>query len=454
MLKLRTWREKKRPHNPNNLISNDGKRSGSGGFRFNFFELGGAVGDLGTLLPLSIALISLNRMDPTSVFLVVGLTYILVGLFYQLPVPVQPLKAVSAIAIAMGLSASVVSASGLLMAVILLGLAVAGIMGPMARLFPKAIVRGIQLGLALILLKAGISLISRQQIVAGGGNVVINLAGVSLSMGWFLAVFMAVVFVLLLRNGRFPASLAVLGAGAVIGLFWGSLPGLRDVKMGLSFPTLAVPSFSDLSTAFILLVIPQIPLTLGNAVFAAADTAKTYYGANAQRVSHRNLLTTMGIGNALAGFLGGVPVCHGSGGFTAHFRLGARTGAAPLAIGGMLLVLAIFVDGNVLPILALIPYSTLGVLVAFVGIQHGLFIRDLKNIPEIVVALCVAVIAFVTTNLAIGFGTGMLIYGLIRLLSRGNRGPLSFGILRTRKNSVSVVPSPPAAVVGTVRTEP
>ena len=96
-------------------------------FRFNLHELGGAVGDLGVLLPLTIALITLNHMNATSVFLVVGLAYIASGLFYRLPVPVQPLKAVAAIAIAGGLSASVISASGLLMAVFLLLMAGTGI---------------------------------------------------------------------------------------------------------------------------------------------------------------------------------------------------------------------------------------------------------------------------------------------------------------------------------------
>ncbi len=95
-------------------------------FRFTLFELGGALGDLGTLLPLIVALIALNHMNATSVFFVVGLAYIAAGLFYRLPMPVQPLKAVAAIAIAGGLSASVISASGLVMAAFLLLLAGTG----------------------------------------------------------------------------------------------------------------------------------------------------------------------------------------------------------------------------------------------------------------------------------------------------------------------------------------
>ncbi len=380
------------------------------------WELGGALGDLGTLLPLSVALISLNHMDPTGVFLVVGLTYVLAGIVYRLPVPVQPLKAVAAIAIATGLPAGVVSASGLLMAAFLLLVAVTGIVRPMARLFPKAIVRGIQLGLAMLLIKAGLSLVAKRPVIAGGDDALVSIANVSVPVGWLMAIAASVVFFLFLRRRWVPASLVLLGMGAIAGLFWGSVPGLTTLRMGLSFPAFSVPGIPDLSAAMVLLVIPQIPLTLGNAVFASADAARTYYGPKARGVTHRNLLTTMGIGNALAGILGGAPVCHGSGGFTAHHRLGARTGAAPLMIGGMLIALAIFVDGNVLPILAMIPYAVLGVLVVFVGVQHGLLVRDLSSRPEIAVAVLVAVVALATANMAVGFGSGMVLFGGFRLL--------------------------------------
>ena len=409
----------------------EGRKTGNG-FRFNLFELGGALGDLGTLLPLAIALITLNGMSTTSVFLVVGLSYVTAGLFYRLPMPVQPLKAVAAIAIAGGLSASVVSASGLVMAVVLLLLSITGTIGLVSRLFPRAVIRGIQLGLALFLVKAGLFLVARKQVIVGGNDSFFGLANLNISAGWLLAAAFGVVFVMLLRSRKVPASLAVLGLGIAAGMFWGSFPGLKTMHFGLSLPSASVPSLANLTTALVLLVIPQIPLTLGNAVFATQDTARIYFGTKAKRVTPRALTTTMGLSNLAAGLLGGMPVCHGSGGLTAHYRLGARTGAAGLMLGALFVTLAVFVDGNALPILSLIPYSVLGVLVVFVGVQHGLLVRDLRGAPDIAVVSVIAIMAVITGNLAIGFGSGMALHFLLKGMSKV--GWLSRGRIPARQS--------------------
>ncbi|MDP6494117.1 MAG: putative sulfate/molybdate transporter [Dehalococcoidia bacterium] len=432
----------------------DGSHPDRRNFRFSLFELGGALGDLGVLLPLTVALITLNHMNATSVFLVVGLAYIAAGAFYRLPMPVQPLKAVAAIAIASGLSAGVISASGLIMAAFLLILAITGLVGPMSKLFPKAIVRGIQLGVGLFLVKAGLSLVSRQEIIIGGRDAYVALADLSIPVGWILAVALAVVFLLFLRSKRIPASLALLGLGVLAGVFWGSIPGLKSLSLGLSLPALSVPTMADLSIALVLLVIPQIPLTLGNAVFATNDTAKAYFGPKADRVTPKRLLTTMGIANLGAGFLGGMPICHGSGGLTAHYRLGARTGAAGLIIGGLFVALAIFVDGNVVPILSLIPYPVLGVLVMFVGVQHGMLAKDLRSARDIPVAVLVAVVALVTTNLAIGFASGICLYLILSALGTGRWvvkvvGKVERGTnnVLTRCRRINVAPEPQSRYV-------
>src|SRR3990172_3559181 len=365
-------------------------------------ELGGALGDLGALLPLTAALISLNHMNATGVFFVIGLAYMAAGLFYRLPVPVQPLKAVAAIAIAGGLSASVISASGLVMAAFLLLLAGTGVIGWVARLFPRAIIRGIQLGVGLLLVKAGLALVNRRQPIAGVEES-FSLANLSIPTNWLLALALGGFLLLFLRSRKLPAFLAVLSLGGLASILWGSAAGLRSLHLGLSLPGVAMPSLGDLSATLTLLVIPQIPLTLG------------------KRVTPRALLTTMGVANLGAGLLGGIPICHGSGGLTAHFRLGARTGGASLMIGALFLALALFLNGNVFPILALIPYPVLGVLVAFVGVQHSLLVRELRGRGQISVALVVAILGLVTTNLAIGLASGMCLYFILRALAGSRR---------------------------------
>ena len=386
--------------------------------------MGGALGDLGTLMPLMVALITLNHMHPTSVFLGVGLTYVLSGLFYRLPIPVQPLKAVAAIAIAAGLSASVISASGLIMAAFLLILAITGLINPIAKLFPVTIVRGIQLGVGLFLIKAGILLTTSRQVLIGGSDAVVGIAHISVPVSLLLAIGCGLVLLFFLRKRLLPPSLVILSLGVAVGLVWGSFHGLNTIRLGLSLPSLGLPDIADLSTALMVLVIPQIPLTLANAVFATASTAKTYFSSEARRVTPRALLTTMGIANLTAGLIGGVPVCHGSGGLTAHYRLGARTGGAPLMLGAMFIGLAVAVDGNILPILSLIPYSVLGVLTIFVGVGHSLLVRDMRNPLDILVVAVIALVALATTNLAIGFASGIVLYLAIKAVRRYYASPV------------------------------
>ena len=128
------------------------------------------------------------------------------------------------------------------------------------------------------------------------------------------------------------------------------------------------------------------------------------------------LLTTMGISNLLAGLLGGMPVCHGSGGLTAHVRFGARTGAAPLLIGGLFLAMAILLDGGVLPLLALFPLPVLGVLLFYVGVQHGLLAADLRRPGEWTVAIGIAAISLAASNLAVGFAVGAAAHWLPKVV--------------------------------------
>ncbi|MDX9894843.1 MAG: putative sulfate/molybdate transporter, partial [Desulfofustis sp.] len=117
--------------------------------RFDRVELAGAFGDLGTLLPIVVAMIFINQLSPSAVFLGFGLFYVLVGYYYRLPIPVQPLKAVGAIAIAYPaiITESVIGAGTVVFGAFLLVVSVTGVMDKIARLFSQAVVRGIQLTL-------------------------------------------------------------------------------------------------------------------------------------------------------------------------------------------------------------------------------------------------------------------------------------------------------------------
>ena len=389
----------------------------SNSFRFNLQELGGALGDLGTLLPLTVALILINGLNATSVLILVGLFYIGSGLYYRIPTPVQPLKAVSAIAISLGLSASVIGAAGLIMGVILLFLSLTNLITHVVKLFPQAVVRGIQLSIGLILLRKGIELaFSEQTFINGAASRSFNLGQVPVGLllaASALLIFILFKFVFFRDSQRFPPSLALLTFGLGAGIIFGYIPEVSQLRPAL--PSIALASAADFWTALIVLVIPQLPLTLGNAVVGTWDTARTYFKDQAYRVRPRALTASMGLANIAAGLVGGMPMCHGSGGLTAHYKLGARTGAANLMIGGLILMVGLFLGSAAVPFLSVIPLSVLGVLLAIVGIYHAFLIRDLKAKKQLAVAGTVAVVTVAMGSLAFGFGAGILLYHILQL---------------------------------------
>jgi MFS superfamily sulfate permease-like transporter len=196
--------------------------------------------------------------------------------------------------------------------------------------------------------------------------------------------------------------------GLLLGL---SAFGFPQTNLVFTWPAPVMPRVEDFWPALWLLVVPQIPLSLANSVFATADAARQYFGSpGAAAVSPRRLLLTMGLGNVAAATFGGVPVCHGSGGLTAHVRLGARTGGAPIIIGTMFLLLGLLGGNSILSLLGLIPFSAMGVLLAYVGVQHLWLAADLRGVQAWSVALLVAFVAWVTQNLAWGFLSGLLLH--------------------------------------------
>jgi len=81
-------------------------------FRFNIREFAGAIGDYGTLVPIVFGVVAVTDMRLGPILFFFGLSYIAAGLYYKLPMPVEPMKAIGAIAIAGNLNAMEVAGAG------------------------------------------------------------------------------------------------------------------------------------------------------------------------------------------------------------------------------------------------------------------------------------------------------------------------------------------------------
>ena len=369
------------------------------------WDVAGAFGDIGVLFPIAIALISLNHMDPTAVFLAAGVTYVLAGRYFQIPMAVQPFKAVAAIALATALPPSSIASAGLLMGALLVFVGVTNLATWLAKLFTLPIVRGIQLGLGLLLAREGLRLMfsPRSTVFLAAGRTVAP---------WEVGLGGALLLLALQGSRRLPAALVLLTAGIMLGLVsqWAQLPSLGWGPLPL---TLLHPRLGELRRVLTLLVVPQFALTFGNSVVATENTARILYGTQARRVTVRGLCISIGVINLLGGMIQAAPLCHGSGGVTAHYRFGARNPRSSYVIGAVCILLALFGRAAV-GVLKLIPAAVLGVLLVYVGIRHAAYLRDiLRRPPLLFIAACVGVVSLLTTNLMWGFLAGFLWQGIL-----------------------------------------
>jgi len=379
-------------------------------WRLTRWDVAGAFGDIGILFPIAIALISLNHVNPTAVFLAAGLAYILAGAYFRIPMPVQPFKAVAAIALALHLTPSSIASAGLLMGLLLAFIGLTNLVTPLARLFTLPIVRGIQLGLGLILLREGLRL------AFGPKSGVLQVAGLPVA-GWEVAVAGAALLLLFQKSRRFPSALILLATGMLLGLLANGR-GLGGTSWGPLRLELLHPQLGELGRVLFALVLPQFALTFGNSIVATENTARVLYGSKASRVTVRALSIAIGIMNLASSTFMAPPTCHGSGGVTAHYKFGARTAKSSYVIGTACLGLAL-IGGGALRLLNLIPTALLGVFLVYVGIQHGALVRDIiPNRMHLFIAACTGLVSLARSNLTYGFAVGFAMQGLVALAAK------------------------------------
>ena len=377
---------------------------------FNRIEVAGSLGDLGTLLPLSIGMILINKLSATNVFCTIGLFYILAGLYFRVPVPVQPMKVIGAYAISVGLTQQQIIASNLWMGFVLLFLGLSGLIQIIGKYIPKSTIRGVQLTVGIVLMTKGFKLM-----VGHDPNLSVQSIG-PIPIGILLGIVGIILTFLLLDNRRLPAALVVIGTGMIVGLFIGKPSGLAytDIKLHIpDFMPYGWPSWTDFLWVFPVLVLPQTPMTIGNAIIANTDMMHEYFGTKAYRATYRRITLSQGFAEIFSFLLGGIPICHGAGGLAAHYRFGARTAGSNVIIGGIFLLLVLFLGENILSALKLLPFSILGVLLLFAGLQLATMISDLKEKEDFFVALLMVGLAL-TFNLGIAFIAGILTALMLR----------------------------------------
>ena len=324
----------------------------AGGNVYDLRELAGAFGDLGTLVPFLVGYITLSKMDPVGILVSFGLFKIIVGLVFRTPVPIQPMKAIGTAAIthAGAITAGAIWASGLFTGLFWLVMGLTGAVTWIAKITSRPVVQGIILGLGLGFIHEGVKMMAADPLLAVTAG--------------------ALAFVLLSYE-RFPAMLVLLGVGVIVAV--ASEPALVQefarLSLHLRLPTFALTrlTWDDLATGIVVLGLPQVGLTLGNAIIATVEENNALFPSRPLTV--KAMAIDHGIMNLVGTSLGGVPMCHGAGGMAAHVRFGARTGGALVILGALVLFVGLFLADSVATLLKLFPRALLGVILLLGGVE-------------------------------------------------------------------------------------
>lgn len=366
-----------------------------GMLRFDRSEWAGAFGDLGTLVPFLLAYVTIVGIQPAGMLLAFGVAFIAAGAYFRTPFPVQPMKAIGAVAATGAAQTAVITPESVAVAalatgVIWLALAGTGAAERLAKWVGRPIVLGITLGLGIAFMLEGVRM---------------------MSAGIWLAAPLLLITILLLSNRALLAMVLILAAGVAWAVVTepGIAGALSRVETGFKLPEWPFGglSWQAVFVGVVLLALPQVPLTLGNAVIAPVEFNNREFPS--RPTTERKVAVSTGIMNSLGSLIGAVPMCHGAGGMAAQVSFGARTGGAPVIIGVLLVVLALFFSDSVATLLRLFPAPALGVMLFLAGIQLSLGSCDFsKDKGERFVTLGTAALSIFNVGVAFVFGIAIL----------------------------------------------
>ena len=316
-------------------------------------DLGGAMGDLGTLLPFLVGFIVVAGVQSSSILLAFGLSLVIVGWRFGVPMPVQPMKAVGAAALAHTVVGTndmpaVLALAALITGVFWLIAAWSGLARWLARHVSRDVIHGVVLGLGIALIVAGLRRIE--------GDAVLGAASVVLAL-------------VLLGRGGWLTMPVLMAIGLAVG--WWRQPGLMqlltETPWALALPALQWKAFNQPGVwlAAIGLAAAQIPLTFGNAILGIVAETRRLFPAVA--VDESRMARGTGFMNLLAGGLGAPPMCFGAGGMAAQVACGARTGRAPIFLGTVLLLAGLFASAQLAVLLGMLPAGTIGAMLFVAG---------------------------------------------------------------------------------------
>ncbi|KAI9783873.1 MAG: hypothetical protein M1835_003698 [Candelina submexicana] len=330
-------------------------------------ELSGSLGDLGTLLPFLIALTRTGSISLSTTLVFTGLANIFTGFFFGIPLPVQPMKAIGAIAIARRLSEAETASAGLFVGALVLIFSFTGALTWFARAIPIPVVKGIQVGTGLsLLISAGKSLELYDLLPPGGtlgDDILFTLMSI-LSNGFFI-LLIACFLLMPVHRPRLPYAAVIFIIGAIGPI--GDTIAYNRTHFQFWHPHALLPSPEEFGIG-VPIGLGQLPLTTLNSIIAVAHLSNDLF-PSLPDLDITSLGLSIAAMNLVGCWFGSMPVCHGSGGLAAQYRFGARSGASIIFLGSIKLLLGLFCGVYMFDILEYYPRFVLALLVIAAGLE-------------------------------------------------------------------------------------
>ena len=366
-------------------------------FRSWITEISAAPADIGIFLPLSLGLVAIAGMDPVGLLFGFGIFAIATALTYRRPIPVQPMKAVAAMGIAGLAGPEVLIATGCLLGLTLIILSQTDAIRWLKRLVPNTVLFGLRVALAISL----VTMIGDLPVFS-----YVGLAG------------LLVMLVFLLRSQlKGLASVTTVIVGWAI---FGDVSGIETFKFGFHWPAIIFPTPAAIELALKSTFLPQLALTLTNALILTAIIAQDYFPDDRDQLTERNFALSSGVANLMLAPIGAMPMCHGAGGLAAYHGLGSKTGWSVAMFGLTCLGGALLLGDQMVTILRTVPSEVLGALLVYAAwvLADPLKIAGIRPVCGLVIVCIMGLTLFAGPLIG-------LVAGIVIELSRSRWFPYS-----------------------------
>ncbi|KAK7293593.1 hypothetical protein RJT34_16462 [Clitoria ternatea] len=432
--------------------------------RSKWGELNGAMGDLGTYIPIVLSLTLSKDLNLGTTLIFAGLCNIITGAIYGVPMPVQPMKSIAAEALSdAGFAVPEIMAAGILLGGMLFILGLTRMMQLVYKLVPLCVVRGIQLAQGLSFALTAVKYVRKVQDLSKSKTLEnrhwFGLDGLVLCIS--CVCFIVVVngaggekghgceFIgdggddtrncdlggqKMVESGRnranrvrkvvcsLPSAFMVFMFGLVLAYI--ERPEVvHEIKFGPS--SIQVMKFSKQAwkKGFVKGTIPQLPLSILNSVIAVCKLSKDLFPE--KDFSATSLSVSVGLMNMVGCWFGAMPCCHGAGGLAGQYKFGGRSGGCVALLGAAKLVLGLVLGTSLAHFLKQFPVGILGVLLLFAGIELAMCCRDIDSKEDSFVMFICTAVSLVGSSGALGFVYGMIVYVLLKLRNWTSDKPLS-----------------------------